>query len=232
MKASEMQETERPRLSKTAVVDRGLALADAEGLEAVTIRRLAADLGVTPMALYWHFRNKEELLAGLADRLWAEIDINVDPAADWLDQLRGLLESLVQVLRAHPAATGLLLEGEKRTSEAAQAAIETTLEVLHRGGLNPEYAAAIARSALFTGIMLVMSEVGKEPGMSPAEQAEHMRQMRVRLALLAPERFPRTIEAAGPLTACDDPEFHYGFGIDLFIAGVRAMAAQQPAGSA
>jgi TetR/AcrR family transcriptional regulator, tetracycline repressor protein len=232
MKASEMQETERPRLSKVAVVDRGLALADAEGLDAVTIRRLAADLSVTPMALYWHFRNKEELLAGLADRLWAEIDINVDTAADWPDQLRGLLESLVQVLRAHPAATGLLLEGEKRTSEAAQAAIETTLEVLHRGGLNPEYAATIARSALFTGIMLVMSEVGKEPGMSPAEQAEHLRQMRVRLALLPPERFPRTIEAAGPLTACDDPEFHYGFGIDMFIAGVRAMAAQQPAGSA
>src|SRR5580658_2552204 len=129
MKANPVEDAERPRLSKAAVVERGLAIADAEGMEAVTIRRLAADLGVTPMALYWHFRNKEELLAGLADRLWAEIDINVDPAADWLDQLRGLLESLVQVLRAHPAATGLLLEGEKRTSEAAQAAIETTLEV-------------------------------------------------------------------------------------------------------
>jgi AcrR family transcriptional regulator len=224
-----MQETERPRLSKAAVVERGLAIGDAEGLDAVTIRRLAADLGVTPMALYWHFRNKDELLAGLADRLWSEIDINVDATADWPDQLRGLLDSLVHVLRAHPAATGLLLEGEKRTSDAAQAAIETTLEVLHRGGLNPEYAASIARSALFTGIMLVMSEPGKEPGMSPAEQAEHTRQMRVRLALLPPERFPRTIEAAGPLTACDDPEFHYRFGIDMFIAGVRAMAARQPA---
>jgi TetR/AcrR family tetracycline transcriptional repressor len=225
-----MQETERPRLSKAAVVERGLAIGDAEGLEAVTIRRLAADLGVTPMALYWHFRNKDELLAGLADRVWSEIDINVDAAAAWPDQLRGLLESLVQVLRGHPAATGLLLEGEKRTSDAAQAAIEVTLEVLHQGGLNPEYAASIARSALFTGIMLVMSEPGKEPGMSPAEQAEHARQMRVRLALLPPDRFPRTIEAAGPLTACDDPEFHYRFGIDMFIAGVRAMAAQQPDG--
>jgi TetR/AcrR family tetracycline transcriptional repressor len=226
MKASEMEETERPRLSQAAVVDRGLALADAEGLEAVTIRRLASDLGVTPMALYWHFRNKEELLAGLADRVWAEIDVRVDSRAGWLDQLRSLLESLVQVLRRHPAASSLLLEGVKRTSEAAQTATETTLEVLHRGGFDAEYAAAIARSALFTGLMLVMSEPGNEPGMPAAERAEHMRQTRIRLALLPPDRFPRTVEAAEPLTACDDPDFHYEFGIDMFIAGVRAMAAQ------
>jgi TetR/AcrR family transcriptional regulator, tetracycline repressor protein len=226
MKASEMEETERPRLSKATVVDRGLALADAEGLEAVTIRRLAADLGVTPMALYWHFRNKEELLAGLADRVWAEIDVNVESEADWLDQLRGLMESLVRVLRTHLAASSLLLEGEKRTSEAAQVATETTLEVLHRGGFSPEYAAAIARSALFTGIMLVISEPGNEPGLTEAARTEPMRQMRIRLALLPPESYPRTVEAAGPLTACDDPDFHYEFGIDMFIAGVRAMAAR------
>ena len=62
------------------MVDRALALADAHGLEALTIRRLAQDLGVTPMALYWHFRSKEELLAALGDRVWTEIDVNLDPA--------------------------------------------------------------------------------------------------------------------------------------------------------
>ena len=59
------REAERGRLTKQAVVQRALALADADGLDALTIRRLATELGVTPMALYWHFRNKEELLAGL-----------------------------------------------------------------------------------------------------------------------------------------------------------------------
>jgi AcrR family transcriptional regulator len=70
---------ERTRLSKDAVVERGLAIADAEGLDALTIRRLANELGVTPMALYWHFRSKEALLTGLADRIWAEIDTDTDP---------------------------------------------------------------------------------------------------------------------------------------------------------
>jgi AcrR family transcriptional regulator len=219
-----MAESERPRLSKAAVVERGLVLADAEGLEAVTIRRLAADLGVTPMALYWHFRSKDELLAGLADRFWAEIDIDVDPDADWPVQLRGLLESLVQVLRTHPSASQLLLSGEKRTSEAAMVANEVALEVLHRAGFDAEHATEIARNALFTGLMLVRSETGFEPGVTEAERVEHQRLARVRLSLLPPEKFPRLIEAAVPMTACDNPEFHYQMGIDLFIAGVQALA--------
>src|SRR5215469_8660322 len=89
-------EAERSRLTKQMVVDRGLALADASGLDGLTIRRLAQDLGVTPMALYWHFRSKEELLLGLAEQVWSEIDIEVDPALPWSRQLRGLLESLVR----------------------------------------------------------------------------------------------------------------------------------------
>ena len=124
MKANPVEDAERPRLSKAAVVERGLAIADAEGMEAVTIRRLAADLGVTPMALYWHFRSKEELLVGLADRLWTEFDVGVNAAAEWSDQLRGLMESLVRVLRSHPAASSLLVQvtEQRRLAHARLAA--------------------------------------------------------------------------------------------------------------
>jgi TetR/AcrR family transcriptional regulator, tetracycline repressor protein len=216
-------EADRPRLTKAAVVERGLALADAEGLEAVTIRRLAAELGVTPMALYWHFRNKDELLTGLADAMWAEFDARLDPRDDWPVQLRRLLESLVAVLRKHPSASELLIGSEKLMSEAAMVASETTLEVLHRGGFDAQYSAAIMRNALFTGVMLAMSEPGFEPGMTEAERAEHQRQTRVRLSLLPPDRFPLVVAAAGPLTAYH-PDFHYRIGIEMFIAGVQALS--------
>jgi len=220
-----MTEPERPRLSKVAVVERGLALADAEGLDAVTIRRLAADLGVTPMALYWHFRSKDELLVGLAERVWAEIEVDVDRDADWAAQLRFLLESLIHVLRTHPSASQLLLSGEKRTSESAMIANEVALEVLSRAGFDAEHAAAIARNALFTGLMLVVSEPGFEPGQTEAERVEHQRLARVRLSLLPPDKFPMLVECAVPMTACDDPDFHYKLGVDLFVAGVQALAA-------
>jgi AcrR family transcriptional regulator len=216
------------RLSKAAVVQRALALADELGLEALTIRRLAQDLGVTPMALYWHFRSKEELLAGLGDQVWAEIDADVDPAADWPAQLRGLMESLVAVLRGHPSASQLLMAGQKLHGDASIAVTETALSVLARGGFSPVQASEIARSALWTGLILVMGEPGFDPAGTPEERAEQMRQDKIRLAMLPPDRFPFVVEAAGPLTACDDPDFHYQFGIDMFIAGVVAMAARPP----
>ena len=79
----EEPDAERVRLSKRAVVDRALKLADADGLDTLTIRKLAQDLGVTPMALYWHFRSKDDLLEGMAEQVWGEIDVNVDPSVPW-----------------------------------------------------------------------------------------------------------------------------------------------------
>ena len=219
-------DTERTRLSKQAVTERALALADASGPDGLTIRRLAQDLGVTPMALYWHFRSKEELIAGVTDRIWRELRTEVDAAAPWSAQLRGLLESLIGVLRAHPSASQLLLAGEKQ-SEGAREATEVALEVLHQAGFDPRQATEIARGALYIALMLVMSEPGYEPGLSEEERAEVQRRKMVELATLPPDRYPRLVAAAGPMTACDDPEFHYRFGVDLFIAGVEAMARQQ-----
>ena len=144
-------EGDKPRLSKRTVTENALKLADADGLDALTIRKLAQHLGVTPMALYWHFRSKEDLLEGVAEQVWGEIDVNTDPDAPWWAQLQGLLESLVRVLRAHPAAPQLVLQHEKR-NEAALRATEAALEILLSAGFSADYAAEIARSTLWTGI--------------------------------------------------------------------------------
>ena len=216
---------ERPRLSKRAVTERALELADADGLDALTIRKLAQNLGVTPMALYWHFRSKEDLLEGVAEQVWGEIDVNVDPSAPWWARLQGMLESLVRVLRAHSSAAQLLLEHEKR-NEAALRATEITLEILRDAGFDPQHASTIARSALWTGITLVMSEPGYHPELPADERAEMQRRSQVELAMLPAAKYPRLVECAAPMTACDDPEFHYRFGIGLFIDGVKAAAAR------
>jgi TetR/AcrR family transcriptional regulator, tetracycline repressor protein len=217
-------EAERTRLTRAAVVDQALALADKAGLDKLTIRKLATELGVTPMALYWHFRGKEELLAGVADRLWGELDLTVDRAAPWSEQIRALLESLLKVLRAHPAAAGLLLHSEKVGSDAALSATELTLDILLTAGFSPEDASHAVRSALWTGITLVMSEPGIE-SLDDAERAELQRKKQVTLATQSPVKFPRLVECALPMTRCDDPEEHYRFGVDLFVGGLTAIAA-------
>jgi len=229
MAGTRTSETERAKLSRSAVVDRALALADSAGVEALTIRRLATELGVTPMALYWHFRSKEELIASVADRIWGEIRTDVDRSFPWPDQLRVMLESLIDVLRAHASASALLLNSEK-LGPSHWEATEITLEILRSAGFDPQQASEIAKSALWTGLTLVMSEPGYDPGLTEQERAELQWRKQVALASLPRDRYPRLVEAAVPMTSCDEgPEFHYRFGIDLFIAGVRALAPEPSA---
>ena len=204
------------------MADRALAIADKSGLDALTIRKLATELGVTPMALYWHFRGKDELLEGLAERLWDELDLTVDRSAPWTEQIRVLFESLLKVLRAHPAAPEVLAHARKQ-SDSGLKATELALDVLRTAGFSPEDASFAARSALWTGITLVMSEPGAE-SLDDGERAELQRKKQVVLATQPPAKFPRLVECAVPMTACDNPEEHYRFGVDLFIAGVRALA--------
>jgi TetR/AcrR family transcriptional regulator, tetracycline repressor protein len=214
---------ERTRLTRAAVVDQALALADKSGLEALTIRKLATELGVTPMALYWHFRGKDELLEGLTERLWSEVDLTVDRNAPWTEQIRGLFESLLKVLRAHPAGPELLMHSKKQAAAALKPA-ELTLDILRTAGFSPVDASFAARSAQWTAITLVMSEPGIE-SLDGAERAELQRKKQVALASQSPATFPRLVECAVPMTACDNPEEHYRFGVDLFIGGLAAVAA-------
>jgi TetR/AcrR family transcriptional regulator, tetracycline repressor protein len=223
-------EPERSRLTRAAVVDRALVLADTAGLEALTIRKLATELGVTPMALYWHFRGKDELFEGLGERLWSEIDLTVDGSAPWTEQLRGLFTSLLTVLRTHPAAPQLLARSNIVKSEAGLNALEVALELLRTAGFSPKDASAVARSTLWTALTLVMSEPGIEE-IDDAEKAELQRKKAVTMATLSPAKYPRVVECAIPMTACDDPEEHYQFGVDMFIAGVAAMRDKGTTGS-
>jgi AcrR family transcriptional regulator len=95
------------RLDRGAVLRAGLALADEAGLAAVTLRRLAARLAVTPMALYRHVAGKDDLLDGMADLLYAELDVP-EPTGDWWEELAALARSTRRVLLAHPAAAAPL----------------------------------------------------------------------------------------------------------------------------
>ncbi len=219
-------EPDRPRLSKSAVVSRALELTDHDGVDALTIRRLATELGVTPMALYWHFRSKDELLVALSDHIWNEIDLEMDAAAPWPDQLRAILQSLVGVLRAHPSGAQLVLTHEKQ-SEGSMRTAEIALGLLRDAGFDAEQASEITRNGLWTALSLVMSEPGFEPdvkaGLDDAGRAEVQRRKQIQIAMLPVEKFPHLVDCAIPFTS-GDADFHSRFGIDLFVAGVEALA--------
>lgn len=109
-------------------------------------------------------------------------------------------------------------------SRADGSSAEAPDTLLRGAGFDPDMASAIARSALWTGIMLVMSEPGAA-WLTDDERIEAQRKKQVGLASLPPAKYPRLVECAVPMTACDDPDQHYEFGVRLFIGGVQAIAA-------
>jgi AcrR family transcriptional regulator len=103
---------ERAPLSRERVLRGAVAVADAAGIGSLTMRSLAQELGVKPMSLYHHVANKDEILDGIVDRVFSEIEL---PSAggDWRSEMRRRAISARAVLRCHPWAIGLL---ESRTT--------------------------------------------------------------------------------------------------------------------
>jgi TetR/AcrR family transcriptional regulator, tetracycline repressor protein len=191
-----------PRLSRDAILDRALTVADAEGLDAVSVRRLARELGVTPMALYWHFAGKDALLHALGDRLLAGLDLTVDERRPWPEQLRTFVVSLLAVLRAHPSSAALIGSLPTTASDNALRATEVVLDILRRAGFSPEEATLVGTQVLRTATAMVAIPFAETP--APGEPGDQASQEAF-LRSLPPERFARVVEAAGPLTTRGKP---------------------------
>ncbi|GAA4618932.1 hypothetical protein GCM10023195_85410 [Actinoallomurus liliacearum] len=215
---------ERARLSRETVVDGALALVDEEGLDRLTVRRLAQRLGVTPMALYWHFKNKEELQGALVNRLWSLVDTDVDPATPWHARLHVLMTSVVAVLRTHPSAAQLMMTANLEAAPYCYDSMETALVLLAEGGFTPDQAAAISKYGLRTATMLAVRDPKMQPQMTAEEVAEARRRKRVMFETLSSDRYRHVVEAAPALAAIDQSDAEVALGIELFVAGVRALA--------
>ena len=206
-----------------------LQLADAEGLEAVTIRRLAKERGVTPMALYWHFKNKDELLLGMIDHLLSGVRADPSAGETWQQRLRAMVETVIGVMRAHPSLPALLHSVDKNQVESFTRATNDTLVLLSEAGFGVEEGFWIASHLLSGCVAMVSGQPGCPPGWPDAQEPEWRRQKRVQLESLPSDRFPMMIELAEAYRNQPDMDRYYAFSVDLLIAGIEAMAAaKQP----
>ena len=109
----------RPRLlTRERIVEAAAALVDAEGLEAVSVRRLAAELGVRGPSLYNHFATKNEILDAVADEVVSQIDVSFFAVHDWREALRLWAQSYHAALSAHPNIVPVLAHGPGRRPAA------------------------------------------------------------------------------------------------------------------
>ncbi|WP_041843424.1 TetR/AcrR family transcriptional regulator [Actinoplanes friuliensis] len=216
-------DTTRTRLSRESIVASAIDLADAEGLEAVTIRRLAQQHGVTPMAMYWHFNDKDSLLDGLAEHLIAGVELpEPGDGAAWDVQLRLILERFLEAIRPHPAIAALAMRQILAAESGLQMA-ERVLGLLRQAGFSAVKAAEVGTFLMCAVITLVASDPSPFPR-ADDEPGQAVRDKRARLEALSPERYPNVIASAPALVTCREQDGYFGLNLDLLVQGVRGIS--------
>ncbi|MCP9946367.1 TetR family transcriptional regulator [Streptomyces somaliensis] len=140
-----MARPRKPLLSRARIVSAAAALVDAEGLEAVSTRRLAAELGVSGPSLYHHFRTKDEILEAVADAVSARVDLSMFDEADgrdWRTALRDWALSYRAALADHPHLVPLLARGPGRRPAGLRVA-DAVFGAMVRAGWPPAQATYI-----------------------------------------------------------------------------------------
>jgi AcrR family transcriptional regulator len=206
----------RQPLDRSKIVAAALAIVDAEGTDALSLRRLADTLGVTPMSLYWHVRDKAELLDLVGEAVLAEIE--VPPArGDWRAQLRDVHLAMLAGFMRHPN-TGDLLIGRARFGAAGITLFERILGILLERGLTP-VAAFDAYQSLYLFTLGLMAMASRTP---------EFRQIQYEGALymgsLPPDRFP-SIRAVAPIIGGRPLEEQFAVCLEVQIEGVAASLA-------
>ncbi|WP_136709030.1 TetR/AcrR family transcriptional regulator C-terminal domain-containing protein [Agromyces sp. H66] len=208
-------------LSKQRVVVEAVRLADREGVDGLSMRRLAGALGAGAMSLYHYVANKDELLDAMIDVVFAEIELPPEEA-DWQSAMRWEAASTRQALARHPWAIGLM---ESRTSPGPA-------NLRHR-----EAVTACLRRAGFSVVMathanwLINSYVygyALQAATLPFDTADELADMTedVYLPQLPPDEFPYLNESAAALIAAGyDPAEEFIFGLDLVLAALEPLRA-------
>jgi AcrR family transcriptional regulator len=196
-------------------------MADVTGIEAVSMRKLADELGVVPMALYKHVASKEELLDGMVDIVVGEIDPPVSDA-DWKTAIRQRILSARRSLQRHPWAPGAI-ESRADPSPAMLAYLDSMIGMFRAGGFSPDlthHALHAMGSRLYGFTQEIFNDA---PGLDPQAMEIVAQQMEGRYPHVA--EMTRAVyhdEASVVGQGCDD-QFEFEFALDLLLDGLGRL---------
>lgn len=210
----------RKGLNRRRVLEAALRIVDAEGLAALTMRRLGAELDVEAMSLYRHVPSKEALLDGIVELIVLEIDVPASVDGNWQEATRHVLRSYRRTAHAHPNAFPLVTTRPLNTPEALRR-LDASFEILRQAGFDERMAIVAFRTlASYTRGFALEEVTGRALGSQPVGTGN-----RLDPRDLPPDQFPRISELAPRLVAADrDAEFE--LGVDLILIGLAAELAR------
>jgi len=195
---------------------------DDEGLDAMTMRRLASTLGVNPMSIYHHLPNKAAVFAGLAELVFADLDL-ADPgdSVPWQDQLKSAARAYRGALRAHPNLALQVLSDTSAVSDVVVVTVEPFYRALDRAGLPPRQIFESVNTIIdfVHGFMLGEAAVR-------AETFELAPDLLERVDRLPPGKAPtltRVVQALGPEGLHYDFDSGFESGITVLVNGLEGL---------
>lgn len=211
-------------LTRDRIAAAALAIVDAEGLDAMTMRRVAEALGTGAASLYAHVSGKEELIELVIDRVIGETELP-EPAPDefWGDQIKAGVRAIRAAFSAHRdlarASFARIPFGEN-----AMRGADWMIGIMRRAQLpDTVIAYAVDLLALYaTAIAYEDSQYANEQ-LSPEQFDAYAQDLRRYFEALPPDRFPHVAALAGPLTGGTGEE-RFEFGLEVLIRGLAAMA--------
>ncbi len=209
----------RPQLTRQRVVAEALAVIAHDGVQAMTMRALAARLGVVPGAVYHHVGNKQQLQDLVLDGVLAEVDFHTDPSLAWTEQLKILATRLRQVLEAHPGVAGILKTRDPLGPHSLALA-EAFLSPLQTAG----FADREAGLAFFLLVDYTIGFAVSSPRTSVNEQRVRDTAIRTQLheffRSLPPDRFPALV-ALGEHVWVDNRDQRFTAGLQVLVDGLE-----------
>ena len=217
-----------PAVTQDALVAAALVVLNRDGLDGLSMRRVAAELGVQAASLYWHVAHKEELLDLLADALLIGLDLDVPADADWREQTRVMAHAYRDHLKSRRDAARVI-SGRFIIGTNAAALMDRALGVFRAGGFAPDEAAAALHLVYVAHVQgFVVQEI--EPmravealGDTPADA---MDVVTAELDELGPDRFPHLAEVAGYLTTIN-LDARFTWGLDCILDGLEHRLTQR-----
>jgi AcrR family transcriptional regulator len=213
------QRRARVPLTRDAIVDAAIRIVDADGVDALTIRRLAEALGTGAATVYWYVRGKEELAQMVYDRVMGEVVLPGAPDPEhWEEQIKALGRECYRVMRGHRDIARLSL-GRVPVGPNMLRIMEWSLDLLRRAGIPDDLAGYFGD---IFGRFLDASVL--EDVSAPSEQTpEHLARIRDHFAALPVAEYPNLTALAATLFS-PSPEERFEFGLDVLVRGLAEHA--------
>jgi AcrR family transcriptional regulator len=224
-RASQRKPARQP-LSQELIVDTALAVLGAEGIDAVTMRRVATGLDTGPASLYAHVSNKDELHELMADRVLGEIPLPEVDRGRWRGQLKELLLEMFQALVRYPGIARIVMAIMIPAGPNFLRLGESLLSLLRAGGLS-ERNAAFACDMVSLYVKAVAQESSDWAGglFERPDMQRRAAELDAYLAALPADAYPHTT-AMNKLFNADTARERFEFGLDILIDGLAAKAEQ------